>query len=238
MISNHNKKYFRVIAYSNYWYFLLPPILVIVALGLPLYSFYEDSSIQSNVPVIFATLLIVIFLLSEYGSYRASSNAASRDFTLPLVREAIKLAKTQANVAGISKIHVVLDHASIEDFHVYKNPRVVARVSGTEKDAYIESKTEDIGAIDRLLIHLNSSPHSEQINWWWQSRDRNFRKYVGDDEDGYYVRSPIPSLIDDLGVKYVKLVTENAVAILLIEWNRIHGPDSALKDILRKLGVN
>ena len=75
------------------------------------------------------------------------------------------------------------------------------------------------------------------MNWWWQTRDRNFRKYVGNDQDGYYVQPPVQSLVKELGVKDVRLVTENAVAILLLEWMRIHGEDAKLKEILAKLRV-
>lgn len=238
MIKHHNKQFFRVIAYSNYWFFFLPPVFAIVSVGLPFYSFYEDSSIQGFVPITFAFILLSTFIISEYGSFRASYNEASKDFTLLLIREAIALARTQSNVLGVSKIHVVLDHASVGDYHVYRNPRVVARISGTEESAYIESLSEDIGAIDRLLIRLNLASDIDKIIWWWQSRDRIFRKYVGDDEDGYYVQSPVQSLTKELGVKDVRLVTENAVALLLLEWMRIHGEDSDLKETLTKLHVN
>jgi hypothetical protein len=238
LIKNHNRKYIKAIGYSNYWFFLLPPILAIIALAFPLYSYFEDTSIQTIIPNTFASILLTNYLLSEYGGFRASFNAASEDFTLPLIREAIQLAKTQSKIVGISKIHVVLDHASEDDFNVYRNPRVVARVVGTENDAYIESRTEDIGAIDRLLIYLNLSSESKRIVWWWQSRDRNFRKYEGANDEGYYVQAPVPSLVQELGVKDVNLVTENAIAILLLEWMRIHGTNSELDDILGKLGVN
>ena len=238
LIRTHNRKYIKIIGYSNYWFFLLPPILAIVAITLPLYAFFEDSSIQFFVPITFALILLVNYLLSEYGSFRASSNTASNDFTLPLIREAIRLAKTQEKVVGISKIHIVLDHASEGDYDIYRNPRVVARIVGTETNSYIESKTEDIGAIDRLLIRLNLSSETEKIVWWWQSRDRTFRKYEGMDSEGYYVRSPVPSLVQELGVKDVKLVTKNAVAILLLEWMQIHGHEPKLDQILVQLGVN
>jgi hypothetical protein len=233
----HNKHYIRIVAYSNYWLFFLPPILALLSVGFPFYAFYEDSIVQNYIPITFSIVLFANFIISEYGSYRASFNSASNDFTLPLVREAIELAKTQSTVEGISMIHVVLDHASVGDYHVYKNPRVVARVYGIEKEAYIESCTEDIGAIERLYIRLNPTSESEQVLWWWQSRDRTFRKYVGEDNDGYYVQSPVPSSFKELGVKDVKLVTENAVALLLLEWTRINGGDPESKEILSKLGV-
>jgi hypothetical protein len=238
LISDHNRRHIRVIGYSNFWFFFLPPILAIVSLGLPFYSFYEDPSLQFFVPISFATILCVSLLISEYGSFRAASNAASKDFTLPLIREAIELARTQSKVVGISKIHVVLDHASYGDYNVYRNPRVVARTPVIENDAYIESATEDLGAIDRLLIYLNLTSDPDKIIWWWHSRDRTFRKYIGDDKEGYYVRSPVPSLNVELGVKDVKLVTENAVAILLREWISVCGKNRELEDILSKLGVN
>jgi hypothetical protein len=232
----YNKQYSRVVAYSNFWFFFLPPILVIAAFGLAYYSFRTDSSLEIYIPLLFPIILFLTFLISEYGSYRASSNDASQDFTLPLVREAIDLAKTQSNIAGISKIHVVLDQASVDDSHVFKNPRVVARVRGIEKDAYIESYTEDIGAIERVLIRL-FSPDAKQVVWWWLSRERIFRKFVGDDKDGYYVQNPVPTKYKELGVKDVKLVIQNAVALILIEWIKTHGRDNEKEEILTELGV-
>ncbi len=69
------------------------------------------------------------------------------------------------------------------------------------------------------------------------SRDRNFRKFVGADEKGYYVRLPVQSKVKHPGVKDISSVFENAVAILILEWLQTRGKNERLTEILVELNA-
>ncbi|MFW9967429.1 MAG: hypothetical protein ACFFEA_09770, partial [Candidatus Thorarchaeota archaeon] len=97
--------------------------------------------------------------------------------------------------------------------------------------------SEDLRAITRVLCRLYESEENGQVVWWWISRDRNFRKYTDSDDAGYYVRLPVPSQVKELGVRDVRLVTENAVAILLLEISRLKDEFGEIKSLLSELGV-
>ncbi len=234
---DYNRKFSRLVAVPNYWYYFLPIVIIIFQFTLPLYSFYFDSSILDRIPMIFAILLGFLHVFTLWASWRSTSCKASGDFTLPLIREAVQLAETQSKIYGISHTRVLLDKAEYAGFEIYRKPRVIARVSGIEESVYIESGTDELGSVDRVLIRSYKSENIPEIVWWWTKRDRNFRKYVGDKEDGYYVRTPVPSHVTDLGVKDVRLVLENALALLVIERLRLYGPNESLSSILSHLGV-
>ncbi|MDF1538961.1 MAG: hypothetical protein P1Q69_08660 [Candidatus Thorarchaeota archaeon] len=233
----YNRKFSRLVAVPNYWYYFLPIVIIIFQFTLPLYSFYIDSSFIDLIPTIFATSLGFLHLFVLWASWRSTSCKASGDFTLPLIREAAKLAETQLKIVGFSHIRILLDKAEYSGLEIYRKPRVIARVSGIEEAVYIESRTDEFGSIDRVLIRSYKSDNIPEIIWWWTNRDRNFRKYVGEKEDGYYVKPPVPSRVSDLGVKDVCLVFENALALLLIERLRLYGPNDSLSSILSALGV-
>lgn len=234
---NYNRKFSRLVSVPNYWYYFLPIVIIIFQFTLPLYSFFIDSSVLDWIPAVFATSLGFLHLFALWASWRSTSCKTSGDFTLPLIREAAKLAETQSKIGGFSHIRVLLDKAEFSGLEIYRKPRVIARVSGIEEAVYIESGTDELGSVDRVLIRSYKSDNIPEIIWWWTKRDRNFRKYVGDKEDGYYVKTPVPSRVSDLGVKDVRLVLENALAIVLIERLRLYGPNESLTSILNALGV-
>ena len=106
-----------------------------------------------------------------------------------------------------------------------------------EEESYIESSAEELGSVLRVLVRSYEKDDIPEIIWWWTSRDRNFRKYVGDTKEGYYVKNPVPSRIRELGVKDVRLIFENSVALLAMERIRLTGPDDELSSILSSLGI-
>ncbi len=238
LISQYRRKYSRLVAIPYVWYYYLPIFLTILTFTMPLYTFFVDPSLtQLNLPV-YILILNLIFGLSFWGGWRSTSTEASKDFTLPLIRESLRLAQTQSKVSGISHIRVVMDKAEHEGYEVYRNPRVVARIQGLENESYLESWTEELGSIDKIMVRILEIDSKPEIVWWWQNRDRWFRKYIGDSESSYYVKNPIPSRVQELGVKDVRLVTENAVAILILEWMKVRDEREDLVSILNELQVS
>jgi len=233
----HNRAYTRLVASGNFWLFFIPVLFILAMFGLSLWTQYEAPWLAQYAALLEAAMLTLIYLTSFAAMYLGSANSASEDFTMPLVREAAWLARKQSKVPGISHIRVVVDAAEFAGLNVYRNPRVIARISGHEKDSYIESWSEDLGAIVKMLCRLYPSDTSPQVIWWWFSGDRHFRKYVGDDKGGYYVRNPVPSRIKELGVKDVELVTENSVGLILLESLRIIGDSEAARETLSSLGI-
>jgi hypothetical protein len=237
MVKEYHSDYSRLESRSNYWTYHLPLIVIMILFSLPFYLSFVDSSALLIAQIIFPVGLFSNFVIAAIGAYYATSNAASEDFALPLIREALWLGKVQAETPGISQIRLVLDKAVHEDLKIYREPRIVKRIAGLEKDAYIESWSEDLRAITRVLCRLHESNEHGQVVWWWVSRDRNFRKYTDEDDTGYYVRLPVPSQIKELGVRDVRLVTENAVAIILSEVSRLRGESNEVATLLSDLGV-
>jgi hypothetical protein len=218
--------------------FYAPVILILLILGLPTYASIENPETAGLVLPIATILVTVLFLLSTLLGFLATSNDASEDFNLPLLREAIWIAEQQSNVPGVSYVRVVLDMAEIEEYRIYRNPRVIIRMAGIERAAYIESWSEEKGALSQLMCRLYPEDSKEDIIWWWLSEDRYFRKFVGGDDEGYSVKYPVPSKAKELGVKDVRLVTMNAVAIILRERQRMHGNDEELTKLLLSLGIS
>jgi len=211
-------------------------MLVIGLSALPFYTFYVEPSIANITPLLMSAGVVLIQVIAWVGAYRATTNASSFDFTLPLIREAIWLAKQQAKVDGVSEVSVVLDKAEHDGYEIVKNPRVVIRMDGVENEGYIESWSDDLRAVNRIFTRLLPTDEHEQVVWWWLSRDRLFRKYSDSDHDGYYVKFPVAFLGRELGVRDVRLVTANAAAILLLEI--LHRrDDDHIKGLLHNLGV-
>ncbi|MFW9848545.1 MAG: hypothetical protein ACFFF4_05360 [Candidatus Thorarchaeota archaeon] len=233
----YNRKFLRLVAVPNFWYYFLPIIFIDSSITLPLYSHFIDSSIEVFIPFGFAMLLTVATIVSLWGGWRSTSNKASGDFLLPLIHEAVKIASIQSNVIGISNTRIVLDKAEVSGYEIYRNPRVVSRVSGIEQDAYIESSAEELGSVEKVLVRSYKNDAIPDIIWWWSASDRNFRKYVGEKQEGYYVKNPVPSRVKELGVKDVKLIFENAVALLVLERIRLLGPNDELSRIISELGI-
>jgi hypothetical protein len=237
LVRRNNRKYWRLVSISDFWTFFIPIALLLFMAGFPVYILLEAPSLAGFESLIFALALSLAYLVSSIGSFLATSNAATEDFDILLVREAIDLAKNQEKVPGISYVRVVFDKGEIDGYEMYESPRVVSRISGMEQDAYIESWSDDLHTVTRVLCRLHKSDDSPQIIWWWMARDRNFRKFVNDDEKGYYVRLPVQSRMKFPGVKDVKIVFENAVAILILEWLKTRGKNEQLSSILDELNA-
>jgi hypothetical protein len=237
LVKNNKRKYWRLVSNSSYWTFFIPIGLLLFMSGYPVFIFIETPNLYGLDALIFATALTLSYIVSSVGALLASSNTATEDFDILLVREAIDLAKNQEKVPGLSQVRVVFDKGEIDGYEMYESPRVVARIAGIEKEAYIESWSDDLHTVTRVLCRLHKSSKNPQIVWWWMSRDRNFRKFIDKDEKGYYVKLPVQSKVKYPGVKDVSLVFENAVAILILEWLRIHGPDDKFSEILNELNV-
>ncbi|MGY5853688.1 MAG: hypothetical protein RTU92_09000, partial [Candidatus Thorarchaeota archaeon] len=109
---------------------------------------------------------------------------------------------------------------------------------GIEREAYIEAWSGELGSVETVLGRLHASDDHPITSWWWMSQDRLFRKYVDQDKEGYYVKYPVPSIFDEVGVKDVALLFKNSIAIILLEWLNIHGERSDLSEILSNLGVS
>ncbi|MFQ5833625.1 MAG: hypothetical protein ACE5H4_13035 [Candidatus Thorarchaeota archaeon] len=237
LVRDHHRKYPRLESRSNYWFFHLPIIIIILIYALPFYISFLDYSILPIAQLILPVGLAINSIVAAVGAFLAASNDASQDFTLPLIREALWLAREQSKARGVSQIRVIMDQAEVGDFKVFRNPRVILRAAGFEKNGYIESWSEDLKSITRLLCRLNEAGNHGQVIWWWQSQNRNFRKYTSSDDEGYYVRTPVPSLFKELGVRDVVEVTENAIAILLLEMALLKGETNKLRFLLSELGV-
>ncbi|MCF2136321.1 MAG: hypothetical protein K9W43_03690 [Candidatus Thorarchaeota archaeon] len=234
---HYPKRYPSLIAVSNILYYTIPPFLIIFSLAFPLYLTEYGSSYLWILPHVFAPALGLIFLVSLIGSYRATSNVASADFTVPLFREILWLAREQGKVPGVERVSIYVDRAMFDQYEIFTQPRVIIRVEGLGESAMIKSLTTDNGSITRVLMWVQPPDGSNEILWSWEARDREFWKQSEPGGFGYYVRRPIPSLFKEIGVKDVKLVTENAIAITIIEWLKLTGDNPELRKVLGSLGV-
>ncbi|MFW9861005.1 MAG: hypothetical protein ACFFET_01860 [Candidatus Thorarchaeota archaeon] len=237
MVNEYHRDYRRLEARSNYWTYHIPLIVIMLIFSFPFYLSFIDSSFLLLTQYIVPIGLILNHSVASIGAFFATSNEASEDFALPLIREALWLGNVQSKVPGISQLRLVLDKAVHEGFRIYREPRIVMRISGFEHDAYIESWSEDLRAIARVLCRLYESEGHGQVVWWWISTDRHFRKYTDVEDTGYYVRLPVPSQVKELGVRDVRLVTENAVAIVLLELSWLRGESNEIASLLANLGV-
>jgi len=237
LVKRNKRDYWRLVSNSSYWTFFIPIALLLFMAGLPVYLFIETPNFAGLETWMFAITLSLSYAVASIGALLATSTTASEDFDIPLVREAITLAKAQEKVPGLSHVRVVFDKGEIDGFEMYESPRVVSRISGIEKEAYIESWSEDLNAVTRVLCRLHESADNPQVVWWWLSRDRNFRKFVGTDEKGYYARFPVQSKVKIPGVKDIAAVFENAVAIIILEWFQTRGENETLSGILKELNA-
>ncbi len=237
LVKNHYRKYWRLVSMSSYWTFFIPIGLLLFIAGLPVFIFIESPNLGGLEVWIFALALSIVYAASSIGALLATSNKASVDFDILLARESIALAKAQEKVLGLSYVRVVFDKGEMDGYEIYESPRVVSRISGIERDAYIEAWSEELHAVNRVLCRLHEYENFPQVVWWWVSTDRNFRKFIGTDEKGYYVRLPVKSKVNHPGVKDILVVFENAVAIVILEWLNTRGKNEQLLDILKSLDV-
>ncbi|NHJ13190.1 MAG: hypothetical protein EAX95_05900 [Candidatus Thorarchaeota archaeon] len=236
-IRDHHRKYTRMEARSHYWFFQLPILTMILLSALPFYVLQFNPPFAIIVPAIFSAGLLLIHVTSVVGAFLSTENEASADFTLPLVREALWLAKEQSKVTGVSEVHVVVDLGKHGEFETVRNPRVVTRIEGVEDAGYMESWSEDLRALTRMFCRLNPSNAQSQVIWWWLSQERLFRKYTESEKEGYFVKFPVPFLGKDLGVRDVKLVTANAIGIMLLEIVRHGNGNDNIRKLLDDLNV-
>ncbi|TFG07797.1 hypothetical protein EU538_08240 [Candidatus Thorarchaeota archaeon] len=233
----YRKRFPRLLSDSQFWHFYIPVVLMLATLAVPLYAFFYMTWLGPYVNEATAALFVANFGVSSYGGFRATSNEASDDFGIPLIRESLKLARTQEKTPGISHVRILLDRAQADGLSVYRTPRVLLRIDTMEKIAYIESLTEELGAVSSIFCRLFSTEDTPEINWWWTSRDRHFRKYIQADDEEYYVKLPVPTTKERLGVKDVPELTANAVALVIIEaLNRGIAPEGT-RDTLTLLNV-
>ena len=233
----YNKENSRLVSHGNYWMFFIPIILLVFIPAIPVYTFIEDASFAQYSSILLGSSFALLFAVTIYTGYRTTSNQASADFTLPLIRETLRLAKIQDTVPGVSSIRVVLDKAESGDLHIYRLPRILLRIKHLEKVSYVESWTDDLGAITKVLCRLYEDGDKPQVVWWWISEDRNFRKFVGEDQSGYYVKNPVRSNIKFPGVKDARLVTENSIALIVQEYLKTRSETEDLRSILKELNA-
>ena len=237
LIKQNKRKYWRLVSNSSYWTFFIPIALLLFIAGLPVYTYMEGSTFGALGSWLFAISFSLVYVVASVGALLATSNAATEDFDILLARETIALAKAQEQVPGLSYIRVVFDKGKHDGYEIYESPRVLARIDGIERDAYIESWSEDLHTINRVLCRLMETDNIPQVVWWWIGTDRNFRKFVGSDEEGYYVRLPVKPKVKHPGVKDIRAVIENAVAIIILEWLETRGPNIDLSRILSELNA-
>jgi len=233
----HNKENYRLVAQGNYWMFFCPIVILVFLSALPVYAYFEDPSIVQYSSLMLGFSFAILFANTIFTGFRSTSNAASTDFTLPLIRETIKLAKVQDSVPGVASIRVVLDKAESGAFAIYQQPRILLRIKGLESESYVESWTDDLGAINRVLCRIYEKNDNPQTVWWWIAEDRNFRKYVGNSQEGYYVKNPVQSNIAFPGVKDIRLVTENSIALVVKEYLKFGNESEDLRTILKELNA-
>ncbi len=231
----HNKEYSRLVSQGTYWDFFVPIIILVFIAAVPVYAFFEDASIVQYSAWLIGISFAILYANTLYTGFRSTSNEASSDFTLPLIRETIKLAKVQEKIQGVSNVRVALDKAESGEFAIYQRPRVLIRIRGLEHESYVESWTDDLGAISRILGRLYEKDEHPQIVWWWIAEDRNFRKYIGDSDEGYYVKNPVHSNVKFPGVKDTALVTENCIALIVREYIKTRDDSEDLQNILKEL---
>jgi hypothetical protein len=231
----YNKENSRLISQGNYWMFFIPIILLVFVPAIPVYSFIENPSFSQYSAILMGISFMLLYSITIFTGYRTTSNRASSDFNLPLIRETLRLAKIQATVTGVSSIRVVLDKAESGNLRIYRLPRILLRIKHLEKVSYVESWTDDLGAITKVLCRLYEDDGHPQVVWWWISEDRNFRKFVGDDQSGYYVKNPVRSNVKFPSVKDARLVTENSIALIVLEYLKTRNEDEVLRKILGEL---
>lgn len=237
LIKSYRKKYDRLVSYGPMWLFYAPIFIIISNVWFSLYIYLNVTTEWSVIALAQAIVYPLILSVSAVLGDSASSNDASEDFTLPLIREAVHVAKIQSKITGVSYTRVILDEAQAGDFKIYRKPRVLIRLEGIEEDAYIESWSDELDAVERVMCRLYHSDKEKSTFWWWFARDRFFRKYEPGDEEGYYVKNPVPSLVKELGVKDIDLISRNAVAIVLQEWLRLRGPNDTILKNLKAVDV-
>jgi hypothetical protein len=234
----HLIKFVRLAPNGYFWLFYIPLLILIGLLALPLYVSKIDPQFILYVTPVFAIALPLLFISSILLGLLATSNDASEDFHVPLIREAVWLGRKQSSIPGVESVHIVLDKASMGDFTIYDNPRTFIRLTGLGNVAYIETWSKELRAIESILCKYRQNEEKPQVVWWWVAQDRIFRKYVGDDKEGYYVKFPVQSKTEEYSVKDIELLTKNAVAIVYREWLKYNERNSTISETLNSLNAS
>jgi hypothetical protein len=225
----------RLTPNGHFWLFYLPLLILLGIITLPIYAAEVDTQIIPYVAPVFSISLAALFLTSGLLGFLASSNEASEDFQVPLFREAVWLARIQSTLPGVTSVRIVVDKAEVGEYRVYDNPRTFIRLEELDSSAYIETWTRELRAIESILCKYQVSDTTPQVVWWWVAQDRIFRKYVGDDKEGYYVKFPVKS--NEYGVKDVEILSKNAIAIVYRESLKNKGDNSTIVEILKALNA-
>ncbi|NWF95962.1 MAG: hypothetical protein HXY34_07435 [Candidatus Thorarchaeota archaeon] len=233
---SHNTQYLRLVARSSFWHFYLPILCVLLSAAIPLTPLLGIDLSSSTRGALYLANLLILASVSGIGGFLSTSNDASHDFSLPLLREASALAKTQASIHGVSGVQLVMDRATVDGLTVYRRPRVRIGISGLEGQVGIESISDELGSVRCVQCTLYPRDGHAGTVWLWTNTDRTFRKRTGVSDDVYYVRNPVHSMSRELGVKDVSLVTMNAIALAILEWRKLHGSRSDIDRILEDMG--
>jgi hypothetical protein len=231
----HNRMHFRLVAASSFLSFFIPSILVVGIATLPYYATELLSGLGVSWPLVSALAVGLTFSISVYGAFRATSNTASSDFSLRLIREALWLAQEQGKVRGVAHATVQMEAADDGDLRIFRFPRVALGIEGLEGRALIQSWSDELRAISKIRCSFNGSDGKASALWDWHAETPFFVRKAEDEGKEYYVRFPVPSGESEIGVKDVRLLTENAVALVCLEALRVGGQDSGIEAIVRDL---
>ncbi|MHA1247461.1 MAG: hypothetical protein ACTSPE_09065 [Candidatus Thorarchaeota archaeon] len=226
----------RLVAYGRMWYFVVPPVLLLLILAIPMYATDLDTGLWSLAPAVYAVSLGAATAIAAYGAFRATANDATDDFSLNLLRETIWLGGVQERVPGVTNVRVGFEVAEFASYRVFREPHVIAAAQGIEEASRIEAWSEEVGALKRLLAYLATG--RGRVVWSWHARDRDFWKTTGPDTPGYYVRPPVRTRVREMSVKDIDLVTRNAVGLVALEWLRAHPDDTTVLDVLNRIGAS
>ncbi len=235
---NHNREYSRAVSTPTFWHYFNPIILIILIAGIRLDIAQIELVLGMRIVYLYTFLLSLIFASSTFGAWRATSNEASADLNLRLIRETASLAKQQKGVAGVLNLSIVIDRAEMGNVEIYTDPRVLFRIRGIPEHSFVETWSEEVGSANRLYAKLLGSKDKPSTAFWWHHRDRYFQKSIAGWEDSKYVRSPLSGVHDEICVKDVDMLTKSAISLLCLEWTRTRGTNEELNKILQEFDVN
>jgi hypothetical protein len=235
---DHNREYSRAVSTPTFWHYFNPIILIVLIAGVRIGMAQIESILGIRVSYLYTLLLFLTFASSAFGAWKATSNEASADLNLKLVRETASLAKQQKCITGVQNLSIVIDRAEMGNIEIYQDPRVLFRIQGILEHSFVETWSEEAGSANRLYAKLLSSKDRSSTAFWWHHRDRSFQKSVAGEENSKYVRSPLPEAHEEIGVKDVNILTKSAISLLCLEWIRTRGDNEELTKILQEFHVN
>ncbi|TFG11831.1 hypothetical protein EU537_11270 [Candidatus Thorarchaeota archaeon] len=235
---NHQSKYSRAVSTPTFWHYFNPILLIVLIIGVRLGVTQIETMLGIGISYIYTLLLTLIFASSTFGAWRATSNEASADLNLRMIRETVSLAKQQEKIAGVRNIRIVIDRAKPGNVELYKDPRVLFRIQGISDHSFVETWSEEVGSANRLYAKLLPFKEEPAVAFWWHFRDRYFQKSLADEGDSKYVKSPLSEADNEIGVKDVDILTKSAIALLCLEWIQTRGNNEELTKILQRFDVD